>query len=86
MQAGPPLAGLKVLDLTSVVVGRARTGQGQSIEVPMFENMARFVLAEHMNQRTYGEDGAAILRDFGFDDAEIADLMTGAVRPAETLP
>jgi crotonobetainyl-CoA:carnitine CoA-transferase CaiB-like acyl-CoA transferase len=33
-----------------------------------------------------GEDGADVLRDFGFTAAEIADLMSGAVRPAENLP
>ena len=32
---------------------RERTGQGQSIEVPMFENMATQVLTEHLYNRTY---------------------------------
>ncbi len=32
---------------------RERTGEGQSIEVPMFENMVAQVMTEHMYQRTF---------------------------------
>ncbi|MDB5811968.1 MAG: L-carnitine dehydratase/bile acid-inducible protein [Betaproteobacteria bacterium] len=32
---------------------RERTGEGQSIEVPMFENIARYVLEEHMYHQTF---------------------------------
>lgn len=32
---------------------RERTGEGQSIEIPMFETMTQMVLAEHMNGATF---------------------------------
>ncbi|MEO8442284.1 MAG: CoA transferase [Betaproteobacteria bacterium] len=32
---------------------RERTGEGQAIEVPMFENIARYVLEEHMYHQTF---------------------------------
>jgi len=35
----------------------ASMGRGQAVEVPMFENMVNFVLAEHMNQRTFSDEG-----------------------------
>lgn len=43
--------------ICAALVGRASSGRGQAIEVPMFENMASFVLREHMAQRSYGPDG-----------------------------
>jgi crotonobetainyl-CoA:carnitine CoA-transferase CaiB-like acyl-CoA transferase len=44
--------------ITSALFHRAMTGEGQEIEVPMFETMAQFVLADHMG-------GAAFVPEIG---------------------
>jgi len=46
---------------------RTRTGEGQAIEVPMFENMANQVLTEHMYQATFDPPLG------GFGDPRILD-------------
>ena len=61
--------------ICAALVARARTGRGQAVEVPMFENMVNFVLTEHMNQRTFSGDGE-------WGDPRIMDP---AGRPIRTL-
>jgi crotonobetainyl-CoA:carnitine CoA-transferase CaiB-like acyl-CoA transferase len=55
----PTLVGDKTVGLTMVyavmaaLLQRARTGEGQCVEVPMLETMAAFVMAEHMGGLTF---------------------------------
>ncbi|MBV1799467.1 CaiB/BaiF CoA-transferase family protein [Siccirubricoccus sp. G192] len=43
--------------ITAALYARERSGEGQAIEVPMFESMAHFVLTEHMFRRTFDPEG-----------------------------
>ncbi|PWS36119.1 formyl-CoA transferase [Falsiroseomonas bella] len=43
--------------ICAALVARERSGEGQAIEVPMFENAAAFVLSEHLGQRTFDPEG-----------------------------
>jgi crotonobetainyl-CoA:carnitine CoA-transferase CaiB-like acyl-CoA transferase len=39
--------------ILAAVIRRDRTGEGQSVEVPMFETVAQFVLADHLAGRSF---------------------------------
>ncbi len=39
--------------ILAALLYRDRTGEGQSIEIPMFETMAQFVLGDHMSGRSF---------------------------------
>ena len=54
---------------------RERTGQPQHVEVPMFETLTAFLLAEHMDGATFGE----VPKDFGY-----ARMLVPHRRPLQT--
>jgi formyl-CoA transferase len=58
------------------LVHRLRTGQGQSIEVPMYETMTAFMLAEHLGGLTFDPSPAP---------AGYARILAGGRRPHATL-
>jgi len=43
----------------SALMHRQRTGEGQFVEVPMFETMTAWLMVEHLWGRTFGDDGQA---------------------------
>lgn len=42
--------------MLGAIVHRLRTGEGQKVEVPMFESMVQFMMIEHLGDRTFGEN------------------------------
>ena len=42
----------------SALMHRQRTGEGQFVEVPMFETMTAWLMVEHMWERTFSDEGA----------------------------
>jgi crotonobetainyl-CoA:carnitine CoA-transferase CaiB-like acyl-CoA transferase len=63
--------------LAMALFQRERTGKGASIEIPMFENMAKFVLEEHMYLKTFdpplGDTGDPRLFDPGARPLQTSD-------------
>lgn len=54
MVVADKIAGLIAVQMIAMALyGRTRTGEGCSIEIPMFENMVKFVLEEHMYLSTF---------------------------------
>ena len=68
MVVADKVVGLIAVQMIAMALyGRTRTGEGCSIEIPMFENLVKFVLEEHMYLKTFvpplGETGDPRLLD-----------------------
>jgi len=68
MVVADKVTGLIAVQMIAMALyGRTRSGEGCSIEIPMFENFAKFVLEEHMYLKTFepplGETGDPRLLD-----------------------
>jgi len=70
--------------ILAAVLGRDRTGEGQSVELPMFETMAHFVLGDHLGGRSFdppiGEAGNPRLtsetrRPYATSDGHVCALV-----------
>lgn len=69
-------AGMAVVNaVLAALFHKARTGRGQYVEVPMFETMVAFTLAEHLGGLTFDPPPAK---------AGYARLLSGGRRPAPT--
>lgn len=68
-------AGLATANVLAAMVHQARTGEGQHVEVPMFETMAAFTLTEHLGGLTFDppQGGGGYAR-----------LLTGGRKPVPT--
>ena len=60
----------------AALVHRMRTGEGQHVEVPMYETMSAFMLAEHLGGLTFEPPPAA---------SGYARILAGGRRPVPTL-
>jgi len=65
-----------VYAVTAALYAREKSGVGQHVEVPMFESVAHFVLADHMAGRTFEPDAAPA----GYDR-----LLSTHRRPCKTV-
>jgi len=65
-----------VYAVTTALYARERSGEGQCVEVPMFECLAHFVLADHMAGKTFEPP----LADAGYDR-----LLSTHRRPYKTI-
>ena len=68
MVVADKVVGLIAVQMIAMALyGRARTGEGCAIEIPMFENLVKFVLEEHLYLKTFvpplGETGDPRLID-----------------------
>jgi len=61
--------------LLAALMHRQRTGEGQQVEVPMFESMVQFLMIEHMGNRTFGPD----------EDVGYARVLSQLRKPHRTL-
>jgi crotonobetainyl-CoA:carnitine CoA-transferase CaiB-like acyl-CoA transferase len=54
LTAADRIVGLNAVHaILAALIARDRAGEGQSIEIPMFETMAQFVLSDHLGGRTF---------------------------------
>jgi crotonobetainyl-CoA:carnitine CoA-transferase CaiB-like acyl-CoA transferase len=73
-------AGMAVVNaVLAALLYRARTGKGQQVEVPMFETLVAFTLAEHMGGMTFLSASPGAPAKAGY-----ARLLEGGRRPAPT--
>jgi crotonobetainyl-CoA:carnitine CoA-transferase CaiB-like acyl-CoA transferase len=66
----------------AAVIGRDRSGEGQCVELPMFETMAQFVLADHLGGRSFepplgkaGNPRLTIRRPYRTSDGHVCALI-----------
>lgn len=69
------IVGLTALSgILAALIGRGRTGQGQRVDVPMFETMVSFILSDHLGGLTFRPplDGGGYVRLLAADRKPLA--------------